>query len=96
MLFRSARQIISRIPDNVTVAAGDQLIPQLTDRDTAILLDQQTPTTRPSWVFIDTEDPDNFPLSGGQQAQVISGLEKEGYRTIADEAGYLLLERISG
>ena len=91
-----ARQIISRIPDNVTVAAGDQLIPQLTDRDTAILLDQQTPTTRPAWVFIDTEDPDNFPLSGGQQAQVISGLEKEGYRTIADEAGYLLLERISG
>ncbi len=84
---------MARIPGNVTVAAGNQLVPQLTDRDTVSLLDQQTPAARPAWVFMDTENPDNFPLSNGQQAQVIRQLEHEGYRTVANQAGYLLLER---
>jgi uncharacterized membrane protein len=88
-----ARSLMARIPDNVVVAAGNQLDAQLTDRDSVILLNQHTPTDNPAWVFIDTRDPDNFPLSGGQQAQVIQQLEKEGYRTVANEAGYLLLER---
>ena len=88
-----ARRIMKLIPNDVTVAAGNQLVPQLTDRDTVVLLDQQTPAAHDAWVFIDTEDPDDFPLRSGQQAQVIAGLEKEGYRTVADEAGYLLLER---
>jgi uncharacterized membrane protein len=89
----AARELIARIPDNVYVTAGNQLIPQLTDRDTVSLLIPQTPAARPAWVFLDTEDPDNFPLSGGQQAQIIAELRHEGYRTVGDEAGYLLLER---
>ena len=89
----AARALMARIPGNVDVAAGNQLAPQLTDRDTVSLFDQYTPADRPAWVLVDTEDPDNFPLSGGQQAQIIAELEHEGYRTAGDEAGYLLLER---
>jgi uncharacterized membrane protein len=88
-----ARELMARIPDDVSVAAGNQLVPQLTDRDTVTLLDKQTPAERPAWVFMDTEDPDNFPLSSGQQAQIIAELRQEGYRTAGDAAGYLLLER---
>ena len=88
-----ARGLIARIPADATVAAGNQLVPQLTDHDTVTLLDQQTPAARPDWVLIDTEDPGNFPLSGGQQAQIIDQLRKDGYRTVGDEAGYLLMER---
>ena len=88
-----ARQLMARIPDDVSVATGNQLVPQLSDRDTVTLLDQQTPAARPAWVFMDTEDPDNFPLSSGQQAQIIAQLGREGYRTVGDAAGYLLLER---
>ena len=88
-----ARQIVARVPDNVTVAAGNQLVPQFTDRDTVSLLDMQTPASLPAWVMIDTENPDNFPLTSGQQAQIISQLYAAGYQTSANSDGYLLLKR---
>lgn len=88
-----ARQIIAEIPANVTVATGNQLVPQLTDRDTVSLLEPPTPQSRPAWVLIDTENPTNFPLAPGQQATIISQLKGEGYRTVDDRDGYLLLER---
>jgi uncharacterized membrane protein len=88
-----ARQLIAQIPDNVTVAAGNQLAPQLTDRDTVSLLLPQTPASHPAWVLIDTENPDNFPLKPGMQTQIISTLMKDGYHTVANRSGYLLLER---
>jgi hypothetical protein len=53
----------------------------------------QTPADRPAWVLIDTHNPGNFPLRGGQQAQVIAELKAEGYHTVADESGFLLLKR---
>jgi hypothetical protein len=43
--------------------------------------------------MIDTENPDDFPLTPGQQTQIIGQLRQEGYQTAADRAGYLLLER---
>jgi hypothetical protein len=88
-----ARELMARIPDDVSVAASNQFDPQLTDRDTVSLFDQQTPATRPAWVLVDTRNPSDFPLGAGQQAQIIGELDKEGYRTVGDAAGYLLLER---
>ena len=88
-----ARGLLDRIPDNVSVAASNQLDPQLTDRDTVSLFDQQTPALRPAWVVVDTQNPSDFPLGAGQQAQIIAELGKEGYRTVGDADGYLLLER---
>lgn len=88
-----ARQVIAEIPENATVTTGNQLVPQLTDRDTVSLLEPPTPQSRPAWVLIDTESPTNFPLAPGQQATIISQLRGEGYRTIDDRDGYLLLER---
>jgi hypothetical protein len=81
------------VPSGATVAAGNQLVPQLTDRDTVMLLDTTTPSRRPGWVLIDTENPGDFPLRGGQQTQIVAQLEGEGYHTVADQAGYVLLER---
>jgi uncharacterized membrane protein len=88
-----ARGLLDRIPDNVTVAASNQLDPQLTDRDTVSLFSQQTPATRPAWVVVDTLNPSDFPLGAGQQAQILAELGKQGYRTVGDADGYLLLER---
>jgi uncharacterized membrane protein len=89
----AAHHVIAMIPSNTTVAAGNQLDPQLTDRDDVSLLDPQTPAIHPAWVLLDTDYPGNFPLKGGQQAQIIAQLRAEGYRTVADESGFLLLER---
>ena len=89
----AARQVMAEIPDNVTVATGDQLVPQLTDRDTVYLLIPETPAAPPEYVLFDTENPDNFPLKPGEQAQLIKTFRQDGYRTLADLDGYLLLKR---
>ncbi len=84
---------MAEIPDHTTVATGDQLVPQLTDRDTVYLLIPETPRTPPQYVLVDTEHPDEFPLKPGEQAKVVQAFRDEGYRTVADRDGYLLLER---
>ncbi|MBR7837292.1 DUF2079 domain-containing protein [Actinospica durhamensis] len=89
----AARQVMAEIPDGVTIATGDQLVPQLTDRDTVYLLIPETPAAPPEYVLFDTENPDNFPLRPGEQAQLIKTFRKDGYRTLADRDGYLLLEQ---
>lgn len=88
-----ARRIMAEIPDGTTVATGDQLVPQLTDRDTVDLLIPETPLHPPRYVLVDTENPDNFPLKPGDQAKVIEQFRDLGYQTVADRDGYLLLER---
>ena len=89
----AAREVMAEIPDHTTVATGDQLVPQLTDRDTVYLLIPETPRTPPQYVLVDTEHPDEFPLKPGEQAKVVQAFRDEGYRTVADRDGYLLLER---
>lgn len=89
----AGRNVIAMIPSGTTVAAGNQLVPQLTDRDSVVLLDPRTPAVRPPWVLIDTQDPGNFPLSGEQQNTIINALISEGYHIVADQSGYLLLEK---
>jgi uncharacterized membrane protein len=88
----AAHQVMDLIPDGAVVAAGDQLVPQLTDRDTVALLGTGIPQ-RPAWVIADTWTPFGFPISGQQQATLIAQWRAEGYRTVADESGYLLLHR---
>jgi len=88
-----AHQIMAEIPNDTTVATGNRLAPQLTDHDAVSLLTPQTPGSHPAWILIDTENPDDFPLAPGQQTQIISELRSDGYRTVADRDGYLLLAR---
>ena len=90
-----ARQIIALIPDGVTVSASNWLAPQLTDRDTVFLFGTGTPVDHPAWVIIDTKQRDAF-FTDGQVAQAIDQLRAEGYRTVADQAGYLLLKEEGG
>lgn len=89
----TAHRIMAEIPDDATVATGDRLVPQLTDRDTVLLLIPETPASHPEWVLVDTENPDDYPLRPGEQAKVVQAFRDEGYRTAADEDGYLLLKR---
>jgi hypothetical protein len=76
-----------------TVAASNRLAPQLTSRTTVsefgypgLLLDAQ-------WIVVGTADPQGWPISGAQQQQDITAAEAEGFRTVTDQNGYLLLRR---
>jgi hypothetical protein len=81
------------IPDGVSVAASNWLVPQLTDRDTVTLFQRTTATARPlpDWVLVDVETTKTFPDPPAAEQATIARLRTEGYQTAADQGGYLLL-----
>ena len=94
---RAAKQIISLIPDNVTVATSDHIAAQLTDRTTVSQLCQavdpsQPPPPLPDWVVDDSTDHDGTgPCPAGESGQMIAQYRAEGYRVVADRDGIILL-----
>ena len=91
----AARRILDRIPDGTDVAATNRLVPQLTSRTTVTefgVPGQPTPAdTR--WIVVDTATAHDWPFSGGQQRQDIAAAQAQGFRTVVDQDGYLLLHR---
>jgi uncharacterized membrane protein len=88
----AARTLLQRIPNGATVSASNTLIPQLTDRATVYLFN---PTTLDSvtWIVLDTQTINTFPLSQRAYAQLITTAEHDGFQVIATQDGYLLLHR---
>ena len=88
----AARTLLQRIPTGATVSASNTLIPQLTDRTTVYLF---TPTTLDSvtWILLDTQTINTFPLSQPAYAQLITTAKHDGFQIIATQDGYLLLHR---
>jgi uncharacterized membrane protein len=88
----AARTLLQKIPDGATVSASNTLIPQLTDRATVYLF---KPTTLDSvtWIIIDTQSINTFPLSQAADAQLITTAEHTGFQVVANQDGYLLLHR---
>jgi len=89
----AADRVMSLIPDGASVAATNWLVPQLTDRDTVSLFQKSTATARPlpGWVLVDVETTRTFPDPPAVQQATIARLRTEGYRTAAEQDGYLLL-----
>jgi uncharacterized membrane protein len=94
---RAAKQIISLIPDNVTVATSDHIAAQLTDRTTVSQLCQATDPGQPlppppDWVVDDTTDHTGTgPCPGGESGRMVARYEAQGYRVVADRDGVILL-----
>jgi uncharacterized membrane protein len=88
----AARTLLQRIPNGAAVSASNTLIPQLTDRTTVYLFN---PTTLGSvtWIVLDNQTINTFPLSRPAYAQLITTAEHDGFRIIANQDGYLLLHR---
>jgi uncharacterized membrane protein len=86
----AARTILQRIPDGATVSASNTLIPQLTDRTTVYLFDPAT-LDSVTWIVLDTQTINTFPLSPAAYARLITTAEHDGFHIIADKDGYLLL-----
>ncbi|MFJ8763006.1 DUF2079 domain-containing protein [Streptomyces cyaneofuscatus] len=89
----AAHRLMEKIPDDVTVAASNRLVPQLTNRCTVTLFGSpHTPLTA-DWIFVDTESPMGFPISVQEEAESLGQARKHGYRTVAQDDGFLLLHR---
>ncbi|MCX4749020.1 DUF2079 domain-containing protein [Kitasatospora sp. NBC_01287] len=91
---RAVRQVLAVIPDGATVAAANQLAPQLTDRCTVSLFPYLTypgatgPVNRPvaRWVAA-LDDPGDFPVPESEQLKATAALPAAGYRVVAAGGG---------
>jgi uncharacterized membrane protein len=82
------------VPSGVTVAATDNLGPQLSARDTVLLWDgERPPMLNVPWVVATVSEP-QFTFRGVQaQKQRVAVLEHDGYRVVFHRGGYLVLHR---
>jgi uncharacterized membrane protein len=88
----AAYDLLRRIPDGATVAAGDYLAPQLTDRCDVILFPD--PFRRVTdWVIVDTTQLSVVPAPEAQQRAALQALPGQGYRLVGDQHGILLFHR---
>ena len=88
----ATRSILAQIPDGVTVAASNQLVPQLTARDHVTLIGR-TPlaTSQPKYIVSETAGV-GFPLGDDGQAAWLADARAHGYQQIG-QAGTILLLR---
>ncbi|MFC9844100.1 DUF2079 domain-containing protein [Streptomyces sp. NPDC060223] len=90
-----AHKIMDRIPDGATVQASNQLVPQLTDRTSVSLYGWADSRPDPEWIMVDTEVPlsRRWPLNPGEEKISLDRALTEGYRTAAEQDGFVLLTR---
>ncbi|MEV7390431.1 DUF2079 domain-containing protein [Streptomyces sp. NPDC091215] len=86
-----AHRILERIPDGATVAASNRLAPQLTDRAQVTVFGFPGSRPSPQWIVVDTATPMGWPISPDQERQLIDQARSDGYVTVVDRDGYLLL-----
>jgi hypothetical protein len=92
---RAAAAADAVVPAGVTVAAADNLGPQLSARDTVLLWDGDgdTPPLGAPWVVANVSQP-QFTFTGvREQRQRVALLERDGYRVVFQSHGYVVLHR---
>ena len=92
---RAAAAADAVVPAGVTVAAADNLGPQLSARDTVLLWDGDgdTPQLGAPWVVANVSQP-QFTFTGvREQRQRVALLERDGYRVVFQSHGYVVLHR---
>jgi len=92
---QAAAAAVAAVPSGVTVAAVNNLGPQLSGRDTVLLWDGDgyTPPLAAPWVVANTRRLQFTFFSVSEQRQRIAFLEAHGYRVVFRRDGYLVLHR---
>ncbi|WP_327254727.1 DUF2079 domain-containing protein [Streptomyces sp. NBC_01244] len=92
-----AQRLMDRIPDGATVQASDGLVPHLANRTSVSLHGWADSRADPEWIIVDTEvAPERrWPLSLIDESIALGRARSEGYRTVAQEDGFVLLNRPS-
>ncbi|MFE6496766.1 DUF2079 domain-containing protein [Streptomyces sp. NPDC057748] len=90
-----AHRLMDRIPDGATVQASNELVPQLTNRTSASLYGWPDSRPNPQWIMVDTKVPfsQRWPLNILQEQQALGAARAQGYRTVSNEQGFVLLKR---
>jgi uncharacterized membrane protein len=88
-----AHSMMKKIPDNATVQASTYLVPQLTNRASVSLYGYQVSRPFPQWIMVDTwvSARLRWPLTYEAERSLLNQARNEGYRTVADRDGFVLL-----
>ncbi|MEU8663312.1 DUF2079 domain-containing protein [Actinoplanes philippinensis] len=86
----AAHHVLDLIPDGATVSAANQLAPQLTGRTTVTLFGTDYPGPAPQFIVFDSRHP-GFPLGRESQRRRVEAARAAGYRTVAQDDGFVLL-----
>jgi uncharacterized membrane protein len=88
----AAAAAVAAVPAGVTVAAVDQIGPELSARDTVLFLDGTKPSPPPApWVVADVARPVYSFSSLAEQKQWVALLEHSGYQIVFQRSGYVVL-----
>jgi uncharacterized membrane protein len=83
------------IPDGTTVSASDNLVPQLTSRDTVTLFGlRPLSSTKPRWIIVDPESTRHFKVTRAKEQKNLVAAEHSGYQVRFHHLGITLLERV--
>lgn len=90
-----AQRLMDRIPDGATVQASHGLVPHLANRTSVSLYGWAASRPDPEWILLDTwAGPDmRWPLSVMDESVALAGARSQGYRTAAEQDGFVLLNR---
>ncbi|MDQ0941524.1 DUF2079 domain-containing protein [Streptomyces sp. V1I1] len=93
-----AHRLMDQIPDGATVQASNQLAPQLTSRTSVSMFGWLASRPSPQWIMVDTRVPADrrWPLTVAQEKFKLDGARRKGYRTVADQDGFVLLKSPDG
>jgi hypothetical protein len=91
----TAHHLMDRIPDDATVQASSQLVPQLTSRTSVSLFGWADSRPDPQWIMVDTQVPPHqrWPLDYFSESTALQRARAQGYYTVAEEQGFVLLRR---
>ncbi|MER6075920.1 DUF2079 domain-containing protein [Streptomyces sp. NPDC001817] len=88
-----AHTLMKKIPDGATVQASTYLVPQLTNRTSVSLYGYPVSRPFPQWIMVDTWVPERWrwPQTFEAERASLDQNRHEGYRTVADRDGFVLL-----
>jgi membrane-associated phospholipid phosphatase len=85
---------LAKIPDGATVSASDNLIPQLTSRDSVTLFGlRPLASVRPQWIVVDPESTRHFVVTRAAERRDLLSAEANGYRVAFSQNDITLLAR---
>lgn len=87
-------EALGMIPDGATVSASDNLVPQLTSRDTVTLFGlRPLAATKPRWIIVDPESTRHFAVTRAKEQKRLLAAEHSGYAVRFQSQDITLLER---
>lgn len=88
-VVRAGRAAVAAVPPGVTVAADARLLPQLVERNAAVLLTGEP--VQADWVLADVARP-YFPLDDAATvAAIVNDLRRRGWEQVREEQGWVVL-----